>query len=166
MQSSIRVYWDADVFLSYINGHADRVPVIEQLLTQASESRDYEIVTSAFTVAEVAFAQLEKDAAALEDEMLARIDSLWADRSAVQIVDLFLEVAVEARTLVREAAVHPSLRLKPKDGVHIATAKLMNVAELHSYDKQVQAWSPLVDFPIFEPYTPTPRLTGLDEITN
>lgn len=40
-----RVYWDACVFLSFINGYPDRVPTIEALLDEAAKG-DLELLTS------------------------------------------------------------------------------------------------------------------------
>ena len=51
-----RVYWDANVMLSYLNAVPERLPVIEELLRQ-SRAAAIEIVTSALSIAEVAFAQ-------------------------------------------------------------------------------------------------------------
>lgn len=50
-----RVYWDANVLLSYINGVADRVPIIEELFRQA-RAGEIELLTSSVSRVEVAFA--------------------------------------------------------------------------------------------------------------
>ena len=39
-------YWDANVFLSYLNGNPDRVPVIEAILEKIGKSGGDKIVTS------------------------------------------------------------------------------------------------------------------------
>ncbi len=54
-----RVYWDACVFLSYINGEQERLPVIDALLEE-SRSGKIEIITSTVSLAEVAFAEEER----------------------------------------------------------------------------------------------------------
>lgn len=54
-----RVYWDACVFLSYINGVANRLPTIEELLRLA-RADEFELLTSSLSHAEVAFAEIEK----------------------------------------------------------------------------------------------------------
>lgn len=56
-----RIYWDANVPLSYISGVADRLPVIEELLKRA-RAREIELLTSSISRVEVAFA---RDAVAL-----------------------------------------------------------------------------------------------------
>lgn len=72
---SARVYWDANVLLSYVDGDADRLPTIEELLRQARAS-EIEIVTSALSQVEVAFAGSEKHDRALDPEAEERIDEL------------------------------------------------------------------------------------------
>ena len=59
-----KVYWDSCVPLSYINGTADRIPHIEGLLQQSG--KDLQIITSVFTVTEVAFAKEEQDEKVLD----------------------------------------------------------------------------------------------------
>jgi hypothetical protein len=71
-----RIYWDSCVFLSYINGHPDRVPTITQMLDDA-RSAVHEIVTSAVSQVEVAFGQHEQDSKQLDAQTEAKINALW-----------------------------------------------------------------------------------------
>ncbi len=48
------VYWDSCVFLSYIEGHAERLPMLDAMLAEANAGR-IEIRTSVVTLTEVAF---------------------------------------------------------------------------------------------------------------
>lgn len=53
-------YWDADVFLSYINGIESRLPILDDLLAKSSQG-ECRIVTSMWSITEVAYAAIEKD---------------------------------------------------------------------------------------------------------
>ena len=58
-----RNYWDSCAFLSYINGVSDRLPTLDALLEESADpDNEREIVTSTFTIAEVAFVLHEKGA--------------------------------------------------------------------------------------------------------
>jgi predicted nucleic acid-binding protein len=71
-----RIYWDSNVFLSYINGLSDRLPEIETLLLEA-EKDTIELLTSTLSIVEVAYATAEKDQHALDDQTEERINKLW-----------------------------------------------------------------------------------------
>ena len=47
-------YWDACVFLSYINGVETRLPILDDLLSR-SRAGDCRIVTSTWSITEVAY---------------------------------------------------------------------------------------------------------------
>src|SRR5213596_2857827 len=92
-----RNYWDSCVFLSYINGVEDRLPTIEALLAESSDpEHEREIVTSSFTIVEVAFALHEKAEEVLDSETENNIDALWSDRQAVKLIDFHEGIAREA----------------------------------------------------------------------
>lgn len=56
-----RIYWDANVPLSYLNDMPDRVPTIEELFRKA-RADEIELLTSSISRVEVAFVQNEKAA--------------------------------------------------------------------------------------------------------
>ncbi len=70
------VYWDSCIFLDYIEGVAERMPVLDSLLEEASTTDGLVIVTSTLSVAEVAFAQVERTDRTLDPAVEARIDAL------------------------------------------------------------------------------------------
>lgn len=147
-----RNYWDSCVFLSYINGDKDRAPTIDALLAESSDpEHEREIVTSSFTIVEVAFALHEKSQKVLDSEAEDKIDSLWTDRYAVKLIDFHEGVAREARTLIR-GAVEAGWSLKPGDATHLASARSLGVAEFHTYSKDLVKYVRLTGFPIMEPY--------------
>jgi predicted nucleic acid-binding protein len=151
------IYWDACIFLDYIAGSAEWLPILDSLLDQASRIGDIVIVTSTVSIVEVAFAKAERDGKALDDSVLAAIDALWADRSAVQLVEFDQLIAREARRLLRWS-MEIERGLKPMDAIHLATASLMRVADCHTTDSRLQAWNNELGFPVRDPWTETPRL--------
>jgi predicted nucleic acid-binding protein len=148
-----RVYWDACVFLSYINGVPDRLPTIDALLAESADAdHNREIVTSTFTITEVAFALHEKAATTLDAETEGKIDSLWADRYAVKLIDFHEGIARDARTLIRGAVAAGTPSLKPGDAVHLASARALGCTEFHTYSKDLPRFSDLTGVSIKEPY--------------
>jgi len=55
----LRSYWDACLFLAWINNEPERAAVVDSLLTSARLG-EIEIVTSVISVTEVALAATEK----------------------------------------------------------------------------------------------------------
>ena len=145
-----KVYWDSCVPLSYINGTADRVPHIAGLLQQSG--KDLQIITSVFTVTEVAFAKAEQDAKVLDAAVEAQISTLWQAGAPIQLVEFYEVIAVKAHKLMR-TAIPRGWRLKPADAIHLATADHLKVSEMHTYDEELFKYQELTDthFPICRP---------------
>ena len=53
MPTKERVYWDSDVFISFLQKHPERYGVLRQLI-ECAENGEVEIVASAFSLCEVA----------------------------------------------------------------------------------------------------------------
>jgi predicted nucleic acid-binding protein len=144
------LYWDADVFLSFINGDAARLPDIRQLLEAAGKG-EIEILTSVFTIAEVAFAASEKQSGAVDAETEARIDKLWAPASPVGLVEFHVLIANRARNLIREG-VSRGWSLKPPDAIHLSTAQTVRASALHTYNLgDFAKWAAVIGCPVEEP---------------
>lgn len=152
-----RYYWDACVWLNYINQVASRIPILDALLAE-STSGAIRLYTSAISRVEVAFAESERTNAAPDPTVEANIDSLWEDRLAVEMVEFYPDLWREARGLIRDSIAN-NWSLKPLDAMHLATAKKLEVDEFHTYDERLLKLSRLVGLPILEPYTANPRLT-------
>lgn len=144
-----RVYWDANVALSYLNGVASRVPIIEELFRQA-RAGEIELLTSAVSRVEVAFVQSEQKKQALDEEAEATIDTLWLPGGPIKTVEFYDLIGTDARGLIRQA-VAQGWNLKPVDAIHLATAQRMAVAEMHTYCERLQRWSDKLGFPITGP---------------
>ena len=156
-----RVYWDANVWQSYINGEADRLPVIDEILNEsAKENGDLRLVTSELSKVEVAFATWEQLAGKLDDATEKAIDSLWSDRSALDVSEYHWLIGEEARALIR-FAITKGWSLKPLDAMHLATAKWLGVNEFHTYDEKLYKFAEYLGFPVCAPYR-TQQPLGLD----
>ena len=153
-----RIYWDACVFLHYIEGTSVWMAILDSLLEEASKTNDLVIFTSTVSITEVAFAKTEKDGKALDPKVEAAIDALWNDRSAVKLVEYNEVIAREARSLLRQA-VQRGRSLKPIDAIHLATAANRNVEDFHTTDDPLKkvTWASL-GFTIRDPFTPKPKL--------
>jgi predicted nucleic acid-binding protein len=152
-----RIYWDACVFLDYIEAAPQWMPTLDALLEQASETDDLVIFTSSVSITEVAFAKAEKDGKALDPKIEAEIDALWNDRSAVKLVEFNEIIARGARALLRRA-IELGRPLKPMDAIHLATAQNRSVAEFHTTDEQLKKHWHDLGFQVRDRFTQKPKL--------
>ena len=153
-----RIYWDSNCWLSLINAVPGRILVLDSLLADSkNELGDIDLVTSSLSIVEVAFAQSEQQSDQIDQTIENAIDSLWADRRAITLIEYHDLIGLEARTLIR-TGLHRTWNLKPMDAVHLATAKWFGVDEFHTYDKRLikEGLSTHLGFPI-----KNPRVTGL-----
>jgi len=146
-----RIYWDACVFLSYINGVQSRVETIDELLNRA-RAGDFEILTSSLSHAEVAFAEIEKSQGKLDAQIEKKIDEFWRPGSPIMTVEFYDLIGVEARALMRQGIAQGWGSLRAGDAMHLATAQRMKVSEMHTYDDRLLKWDGHVAFPIREPF--------------
>lgn len=156
MPNPPRFYWDACVFLSYVNQDEDRVGEISSLL-EAAEKKEIEIVTSTATVVEVAFGATERKQSTLSDGMEARINKLWEPESPLILVEFHTLIAEAAKKMIR-SGVPEGWSLKPMDAVHLATAERLKVVEFHTYDGPLKKWGSRVSYDIKEPSHSAPQL--------
>lgn len=155
-----RIYWDANVPLSYINGVPDRRPMIEELFRQA-RAGEIELLTSAVSRVEIAFAQSEQEAQSLDPEVERQIEDFWAPGSPLKTVEFFDLIGDLARGLLRQSIAQGWGKLKPMDSIHLATAQQLAVAEFHTYCEHLHKWSDKLGFPVTEPQT-VQGLLGVD----
>lgn len=157
------VYWDANVFLAYVNGEAAHLPVLEALLSSsASTSGEVAIYTSAISKVEVSFGEVEKTRRRSVPAIAARIDALWSDPDAITLVDFQDAIGQEATRLMRTSLPQGG-GLRPYDAIHLATAQWLSVTgikidEFHTYDQRLMRHSGSVGFTICEPNTAQPSL--------
>jgi predicted nucleic acid-binding protein len=157
-----RSYWDACLFLSYINGDADRLADLETLLEAAYQGA-VEIVTSTVSIVEVARGAQEQ-AGELDAVAMAKIDALWEPPSPIKLVEFHRVIATNARDLIRNG-IRRGWSLKPMDAIHLATAANAQAGELLTYDTALEKYADLIMLPIAQPLagrpTPTAPITQL-----
>ena len=154
-------YWDSCVSLSYINGVADRMPILDALLESSSRG-EIRLYTSELSRVEVTFSAAEKLQRALDEKTERRIDRLWADPDVITMVEYHTGISLEARRLMR-LAMTMSFSLRAADAVHLATAQWLSntgitIDEFHTYDTRLFKYGPIVGFKIIEPTTAQPKL--------
>ena len=155
------VYWDSCVFLSYVNGYPDRMPILDMLLDE-SAGGVIKLFTSTLAHVEAAFSASEQQQEALDPQVEQRIDSLWADPEVVVSVEYHDGIGRVAWSLMR-GAVEAGWSLRPLDAIHLATAQWLcdvgqQVEEFHTYDSRLLKYASMVAFPIFKPRTVQPRM--------
>ena len=127
--STIKVYWDACVWISLINEEAGRVAICRAYIEKA-RAKKVEIWTSTLSLAEVYKMRCEdgvKSIPAAQDKPFE--DFLLQD--FVREVQLTHDIGVRARSICRNHGVQ-----KPNDGIHLASALFHNVDELHTFDRE------------------------------
>jgi len=149
------VYWDANIFLTYIEDTPGRLPALDALLASAATGHNVAIATSAVSLTEVAFAEAEKRSRALDPDIEAAIEALW-NSPGITLVEFDPVIGRAARDLVRGSIItRPGL--KPIDAIHLATALSIQVTEFHTYDANLHKHSGRLGFPIITPPLPEGR---------
>lgn len=153
------LYWDACVFLDYLNNTPGRADVIADVLAQVERTKD-KVMTSVLSRVEVAYVQEESLRHVLDPQAEARINSLWSDSSVIEVVEVNTEIAVLARQMLREA-LRRGWKLKPLDAVRPATSKWGGAREFHTYDADLFKYEQVIGCKISEPYVSQGRLPNL-----
>lgn len=125
-----KYYWDACAWIALIQHEAGRFENLSYVVEEARKG-SIEIWTSNFTLAEVYKRPCDGDSKGL---LLAE-DSQFEDfilQDIVTRVQVDFAVGSLARRLLRN---YPTI-VKPQDGIHLATALLNNVDELHTFDRE------------------------------
>lgn len=117
-------YWDSTVFLAWLRPEPDRAERCKGVIKHA-EKGELKIVTSAITLAEVIKL---KGAPQLKEEQEETI-KLFFQNDFISIRNLDHFVAEYARNLIWKYS-----HLKPKDSIHLATAHLLKIRYLDTFD--------------------------------
>lgn len=124
-----KYYWDACMWIALIKREGDRFDACKNVIERAQRG-EVEIWTSTFTLAEVWKRKCDgadtglphADDQAFED---------YIEQDFVFRVAVDADVGTAARRLLRK---FPTMG-KPQDAVHVATALIENVDELHTFDR-------------------------------
>ncbi len=117
------LYWDSSVFIHRIQRTAEYIQELEQI-TEAAEADEVQIITSAFTLAEVIRGPDSEKLPDTQERLI--VDLFENDYIVPRPVDRF--VGTKAREIARYH------NLKPVDAVHVATAILAGVSVMHTTD--------------------------------
>jgi predicted nucleic acid-binding protein len=151
-------YWDANVFISYLNNDKDRIPVLEAILEVVESSKIARIVTSVISKVEVAWVAQEKLTRILTRDEEHRIDEMWENDDIFEMVDFNNEIALTARKFMREG-LSKGWKLRTNDAIHLASAQWVGAVELQTYDvKDFEKFSQITGLSIKEPHTIQPKL--------
>lgn len=154
-------YWDSCVFLSYINGEAERLYILDAFLDGIKKSNGKQkIVTSALSITEVSFAASERNKRTLSSDIEQKLNIFWNDSSVFHIIEVHEEIALSARTLMRQGLIDER-SIKPPDAIHLASAQWLRVSEIHTYDDKWKYFEQKVGCRIIEPYTDQLRIPGV-----
>ena len=130
-----RLYWDACAWIAFIaeeraivlksGGIENRYSMCLSIL-EAAKSGKVEIVTSAFTLAEVCKSPEVID---------SPIDNLAAffEKSYILVVPVDLSIGRRAQAMRTSGLI----ALKPPDCVHLASAQRAKVSEMHTFDQKI-----------------------------
>jgi len=125
-----RYYWDACAWIAIIQQEPDRFDSLSYVIDEAKAKR-CEIWTSTFTLAEVYKRACDGE----QKSLLPANDQTFEDlilQDFVQRAQVDFDTGVLARRLLRK---FPIIQ-KPQDGIHLATALLNDVDELHTFDRE------------------------------
>lgn len=151
------LYWDTDVFLSYLNEHPDRISTLQSILDRISKDKQSLIVTSTISKVEVAWVAHEKLNRVLNPSEESRIDDLWNDSSVIDFIEFHDDVAIIARDLMRTGMIK-DWKLRTNDAIHLASAQWVQCYEINTYDDKWSKYSEIVGIDIKEPSVIQPSL--------
>ncbi len=160
------VYWDSCVWIALIMQEPDRYPKVLGVLERA-RAGEVQIVTSTFTIAEVVKRKCDGAAVGLPEDEDDPFTELLKQEFVI-LVNADWDAATRARGLYREF--NDQGLKKPQDALHLATAVIENVDEMHTFDgddllklagkvKRADGMT----LTICEPPEPKPREQGLFE---
>ncbi len=123
-----RIYWDACIWISFINGDPKAAERCKHLIEQARAGH-ISIWTSSLSLAEVFRKKCEDKLSTLPESGDLDFEK-FIEQDFLYEVQLDHDVGTMARRLLRK---HPQLK-KPTDAIHLATAVLYDLDEFHTSD--------------------------------
>lgn len=125
------VYWDSCLFIDYLNATPAGVEIVLPLVEEARTGK-ITIVTSTFSLAEVAYASRELTEG-LDPAIEDAIDSMFRDKSLLTLVEYDQEIGADARRLIRRTLIGAKT-IKPADALHLASAAAVGADALYTFD--------------------------------
>lgn len=162
------LYWDACVFIDYLQATSDRIDTITDIMREVRAHSGSTIYTSILTITEVSHLAIEKQRQKLLPDTVTALDKLWNDRNLLTIIDLNRAIADLARDLSRQA-IPRNWALRAPDAIHLASAYWLKqrvqrpLHEIHTYDDKLCKFDALIDIPICAPYATQSSLPGISQ---
>ncbi len=154
-----RLYWDADVFLAYLNNEPGRAQSIEAILDLVEKDPKTIIVTSVLTKVEISWIAIEKMNRVLMPNELERIDSLLENYHIVETVEFNDRIASLARDFMRKGMEAGGKKLRTNDAIHLASAIWVQAKELNTYNiSDYHFFEQFANITIKEPVAIQPKL--------
>jgi predicted nucleic acid-binding protein len=141
-----RIYWDSMVFNHRIAGTHPDMPILKHISDRA-ERGEIELLTSIFTLCEVAKVEPTGQALTVEEQE-SRIDRFFQNPYILPI-QVDRRVAQLTRSIIRQFSI------KGKDAVHIASAIIAKAAVMQTYDKDLLKLNMKIGSPLLRIETPT-----------
>jgi len=123
------VYWDSCAFIGLLNREPDKINACSDVWVEAQNGYTT-IYTSYLAFTEVYKVKCSVPGTALTIEEDKRIEQVLQQRW-IRPVIVDERIAIGARRLLRRFS--PEFK-KPVDGIHLATAAILNVDEMHTFD--------------------------------
>lgn len=118
------VYCDSCVFLAWLKDEEGRANIIDSLFNDANKGNT-KILTSALTIAEVL--NIQGFSSPIPKEQRDQVKALFAN-------EWIIPKGVNRRLAEISQELVWGYNIKPKDGIHVATAMVYGVPILYSYD--------------------------------
>lgn len=150
-------YADANIFIAYFNNETGRADILDQLFEEIENDTDRRLLTSVLTITEVSKLTVETLGKPLHPDFEMSSDNIWKNANLLEFADLSEVIARRARQYIRQF-VSQGLSLKMADSIHLATAKVLNIPTVLTYDEGLDKYAELLDLTIIRPSVDQPRL--------
>jgi len=151
-------YCDSCVFLAYFNGEPGRVDILDQLFEEIIADNSRKLVTSAFSIIEVAHLATEKRQGKIDPVVEQTLDDFWQNTALLEMVDFHDLLARQARGLMR-TALNMGYGLKGADALHLVSAQAVGALEFYTYDdKLLERYAEIIGVTVCQPYVSQPKL--------
>lgn len=154
----IRVYLDSNVLIAYVANEEGRAGLVQSMLDDAQDEK-IELLTSVLSITEVAYVATDQNETYRIDSVES-IDEFWTPSSPIDVIDISIKVAREARAIIRQSKIRGMKVVKPADAIHLASASIHNCDRLFTYESEPsrRQWAKLIQLTVAEPFLDEPRL--------
>lgn len=152
------IYCDSCVFLAYFNGEPGRVETLDQLFDEIVADNSRKLITSTFSIIEVAHLASEKQHGRVDPTVEQTLDDFWQNTALLEMVDFHELLARQARGLMRQATAM-GYKLQGADALHLVSAQSVGATEFFTYDdKLMNRYTDIIGVTVCQPYVNQPRL--------